>query len=69
LKTCDFLEIFLREVFCGLGSVRENLKELTVDLKYNFVLPQGRAIDRAVSRRLPNAAARVQNRVWSCGIL
>jgi hypothetical protein len=29
----------------------------------------GRAIAQAVSRRLPTAAARVQNRVWSCGIL
>jgi hypothetical protein len=30
---------------------------------------QGRAIAQAVSRRLPTAAARVQTRVWSCGIL
>jgi hypothetical protein len=29
----------------------------------------GRAIDQAVSRRLPTAADRVQTRVWSCGIL
>jgi hypothetical protein len=29
----------------------------------------GRAIAQAVRRRLPAAAARVQNRVWSCGIL
>jgi hypothetical protein len=29
----------------------------------------GRAIAKAVSRRLPTAAARVQTRVWSCGIL
>jgi hypothetical protein len=29
----------------------------------------GRAIAQAVSRRLPTAAARVQSRVWSCGIL
>jgi hypothetical protein len=28
----------------------------------------GRAIAQAVSRRLPTAAARVQTRVWSCGI-
>jgi hypothetical protein len=28
----------------------------------------GRAIAQAVSRRLPIAAARVQTRVWSCGI-
>jgi hypothetical protein len=30
---------------------------------------EGRAIAQAVSRRLPTAAARVQTRVWSCGIL
>jgi hypothetical protein len=29
----------------------------------------GRAIAQAVSRLLPTAAARVQTRVWSCGIL
>jgi hypothetical protein len=29
----------------------------------------GRAIAQAVSRRLPTVAARVQNRVWSYGIL
>jgi hypothetical protein len=29
----------------------------------------GRAIAQAVSRRLPTAAARVQTRIWSCGIL
>jgi hypothetical protein len=32
-------------------------------------LRDGRAIAQAVSRRLPTAAARVQTRVWSCGIL
>jgi hypothetical protein len=30
---------------------------------------RGRAIAQAVSRRLPTAAALVQTRVWSCGIL
>jgi hypothetical protein len=29
----------------------------------------GHAIAQAVSRRLPTAAARVQTRIWSCGIL
>jgi hypothetical protein len=29
----------------------------------------GREIAQAVSRRLPTVAARVQTRVWSCGIL
>jgi hypothetical protein len=30
---------------------------------------QGSVIAQAVSRRLPTSVARVQNRVWSCGIL
>jgi hypothetical protein len=34
-----------------------------------FADHSGRAIAQAVSRRLPTAAARVQTRVWSCGIL
>jgi hypothetical protein len=29
----------------------------------------GRSIAQAISRRLPTAGARVQTRVWSCGIL
>jgi hypothetical protein len=29
----------------------------------------GRSLAQAVSRRLPTAAARLQTRVWSCGIL
>jgi hypothetical protein len=29
----------------------------------------GRAIDQAVSRWLPTAAARVRARIWSCGVL
>jgi hypothetical protein len=33
------------------------------------IVRRGRAIAQAVSRRLPTAAARVQTRVWSCGIL
>jgi hypothetical protein len=32
-------------------------------------LGKGHAIAQAVSRRLPAMAARVQTRVWSCGIL
>jgi hypothetical protein len=38
----------------------------------NFIpvrdITEGRAVTEAVSRRLPNAAARVQARVRSCGI-
>jgi hypothetical protein len=36
---------------------------------YFNLLILGRAIVQAVSRRLPTAAAWVQTRVWSCGIL
>jgi hypothetical protein len=35
----------------------------------NLSIYLGRAIAQAVSRQLPNEAARVQTRVWSCGIL
>jgi hypothetical protein len=34
-----------------------------------LIVRGGRATAQAVSRRLPTAAARVQTRVWSCGIL
>jgi ABC-type branched-subunit amino acid transport system substrate-binding protein len=36
---------------------------------YHVIQTLGRAIAQAVSRRLPTAPARVQTRVWSCGIL
>jgi hypothetical protein len=36
---------------------------------WNLIYRKGRAIAQAVSRRLRTAAARVQTRVWSCGIL
>jgi hypothetical protein len=64
----------------GLGDV-ENRKFLTLPglepqplgrLSWLLVREStfsGRAITQAVSRRLPTAAARVQIRVWSCGIL
>jgi hypothetical protein len=35
----------------------------------NVILLQDRAIAQDVSRRLPTAAAWIQTRVWSCGIL
>jgi hypothetical protein len=34
-----------------------------------YIVSDGCAIAQAVSRRLPSVAARVQTRVWSCGIL
>jgi hypothetical protein len=37
--------------------------------KQKKLAEEGRAIAQAVSRRLPTAAARVQTRVWSYGIL
>jgi hypothetical protein len=41
-----------------------------INIKFRDVtLRAGCAIAQAVSRRLPTAAARVQNRVWSCGML
>jgi hypothetical protein len=38
---------------------------ITQECKYS----EGRAVAQAVSRQLPTSAARVQTRVWSCGIL
>jgi hypothetical protein len=32
-------------------------------------MERGRAVAQAVSRRLPTAAARIETRFWSCGIL
>jgi hypothetical protein len=40
-----------------------------LSLPFQVTSGVGRAIAQAVSRRLPTAAARVQTRVWSCGIL
>jgi hypothetical protein len=40
--------------------------EISCFMKYRVF---GRAIAQAVSRRLPTAAARIQTRAWSCGIL
>jgi hypothetical protein len=34
-----------------------------------YQLQWGHAIAQAVSRRLPTEVARVETRVWSCGIL
>jgi hypothetical protein len=45
------------------------LKKKKKTLQANVWIVLGRAIAQAVSRRLPTAAARVQTRVWSCGIL
>jgi hypothetical protein len=44
---------------------------MLLQIIYNLLLALdgGRAIAQAVSRRLLAAAARVQTRVWSCGIL
>jgi hypothetical protein len=42
---------------------------LALQLLRTLVDFSGRAIAQAVSRRLPTAAAQVQTRVWSCGIL
>jgi hypothetical protein len=36
---------------------------------YSLLLRVRSTATQAVSRRLPTAAARVQTRVWSCGIL
>jgi hypothetical protein len=42
---------------------------LSEDVYRRVILKLGRAIAQAVSRQLPTAAARLQTRAWSCGIL
>jgi hypothetical protein len=48
---------------------RESLEYSSRSLPLKQRVRLGRAIAQEVSRRLPTAAARVQTRVWSCGIL
>jgi hypothetical protein len=49
----------------------DNFNNIIISLPVylKWYLPFGRALAQAVSRRHPTAAARVQTRVWSCGIL
>jgi hypothetical protein len=42
---------------------------MTIIPKYLHGRAIAQAVSRSVSRWLPIAAARVQTRVWSCGIL
>jgi hypothetical protein len=80
-ETCDLV---LKSVYTVMGNMlvicctkrnkqirMRNKIAFNVHLICNNILriKIGRAIAQAVSRRLPTAAARVQNRVWSCGIL
>jgi hypothetical protein len=52
----------VRAMYCIFAEVRV----LCQRKQTNIV---GRAVAQSVSRPLPTAAARVQTRVWSCGIL
>jgi hypothetical protein len=52
-----------------LVSLRPPLTERRVRQSAYLFAFVGRAIAQAVSRWLPTTAARVQTRVWSCGIL
>jgi hypothetical protein len=62
LKSIKSMILWCNDLLCwdetGTGVVGTESKSL-----------KGRAIAQAVSRRLPTVAARVQTRVWSCGIL
>jgi hypothetical protein len=68
-----------RKIFHNLTLISNNIKiKLIVhvsallgnfQITVHFLKPSGRAIAQAVSFLLPTAAARVQIRVWSCGIL
>jgi hypothetical protein len=66
----------IRDIFTTVKMKGTNFWDMTpctVVEVYRFIggtrVSDGRAIAQAVSLRLPIAAARVQTRVWSCGIL
>jgi hypothetical protein len=54
----------------GLSNVcKVETKENAGYIRVRVTVNLGRAIAQAISCRFPTAAARVQTRVWSCGIL
>jgi hypothetical protein len=69
----------IQDAVCCYHERYEEKKKQTVQTKLSMFLikktsptstqEHGRAIAQAVSRQLSIAAARVQTRVWSCGIL
>jgi hypothetical protein len=61
--------VFLLDVEFSLIRKVINSRTLSLFFFVRKLSTMGRAIAQAVSRRLPTAAARVQTRVWSCGIL
>jgi hypothetical protein len=54
---------------CWPSPARSVYRLLLKIVGIKVTLQLGRAIAQAVSRRFPTAAARVQTRVWSSGIL
>jgi hypothetical protein len=63
-----WLYLILDTHWCDCNVNRRSKYEYPEIEISNYIL-KGRAIAQAVSRRLPTAAARVQTRVWSRGIL
>jgi hypothetical protein len=59
----------MKSITCDVAPYVILLTVVYAKLPYTYLLWEGRAIAQAVSRRLPTAAAGVQTRVWSCGIL
>jgi hypothetical protein len=53
----------------ALFDERTGLSFARVTVSSSKSVVKGRVIAQAVSRWLPTTAARVQTRVWSCGIL
>jgi hypothetical protein len=52
-----------------LCHLKTRVRDIPLSPYTSFNSWKGRAVAQAISRRLPTAAARVQTRVWSCGIL
>jgi hypothetical protein len=69
-QTVDIIQILINVITTLLTEGARETQRVGVNLDLAGTrFDSGRAIAQAVSRRLPTAAARVQNRVWSCGIL
>jgi hypothetical protein len=72
LQPWRWYDIYCSVTFVDLQrAIRHYIQEteLSIITSLRISSPSGRTIAQAVSRRLPTAAARVQTRVWSRGIL
>jgi hypothetical protein len=69
LKNYSIVIVCCMFVITRLDSFRRVQQIAFISIVFSMFRGKGRAIAQAVSRRLPTAAAQVETRVWSCGIL